>query len=710
MRWEWIMMYLGVDIGGTHTDIVAYSDETEEISTVKTESTPDAFRRGAINGIRDLADQRGQSLENLLSEDVILLSHGTTVGTNALLTREGVDTGLMTTAGFEDNYDMARMNRGETTDLSQTKRPEVLLSREDAVGVEERIDSEGEVVISLSEDEVREAAKYLVEERDVDAIAVSLLWSLVNSEHEELARRVIKDEYPGVFVSVGSSVAPLMGEFERTSTVVMNAYVSPIVKEYVAELEEELRSQGFSSTLYIMSSEGGISTPELIKDEGVQTLYSGPAAGVVGAERLISQTKKVSDLITFDMGGTSTDVGLIEGREVQTKQEERIDRLPLSKVMVDVNAVGAGGGSIAWIDDDVLRVGPQSAGADPGPACYGISEEPTVTDADLVLGYLPPERYLGGEIEIDPARAEDAIQTEISDPLGMDLYEGAKGIYRIVTSVMADAIREITVNRGYDPRNFTLTAFGGAAGVHITTVANELDMSRIFIPPAATSFSALGLLTAELSSTNSKTEQVRIDNVDDLSSEVLEKLNHIVTEMDEQVQSELTEQGFDADQIEITRTVNLGYQNQNLEVEVPLPEPPFNVDDVEKVLSQFTERFNRIYGEGSGYPAAGIILKTFKSEATVVDIPHPDFSETNSADSTVSPDEAKTGSRRAYESRTDSFVEMDVYEGTELTPNTAVSGPSIIEYPGTTLVLHAGDRATVDGLGGLDISISEENQ
>ena len=470
-------MRIGIDIGGTFTDFVVFDSKSESIKTFKIPSTPSDPAKAMLDGLKRLASNTGRQIV-----------HGSTVATNALLERKGAKTALITTIGFRDVLQIGRQNRPSLYDFF-VDPPEPLVPQELRLEINERVNAQGEIEQPLDLKELERIIQPLQAE-GVKSIAVSLLFSFLHMRHEKEIADHLRNK--GFFVSTSSEVLPQFREYERTSTTVVNAYVSPVMNKYIGKVQSELPNDDLS----IMQSNGGSISPTEARRNAVRCIVSGPAGGVVGAQSVGLQAG-FDKLITFDMGGTSTDVGLVD-KQFQLTKEASVGGLPIHIPMIDIHTVGSGGGSIAMVDaGGALQVGPESAGADPGPACYGKGTLATVTDANLVLGRLSPEIFLGGKITLDTQRAIDAIET-VAHPLGLDRYETALGVIEIANAHMVRALRVISVERGYDPENFTLVSFGGAGGLHASALARNLGIPQVLVPPQAATLSALGMLMADI--------------------------------------------------------------------------------------------------------------------------------------------------------------------------------------------------------------------
>jgi N-methylhydantoinase A len=493
---------IGIDIGGTFTDIVVVDDQGQ-LRIYKTESTPGDLSRGVVEGLRLASEDLGLSLTGLMSA-TSYFAHGTTAATNAFIERKGAPTGLITTKGFGDTVLIQRM-MGFTAGLTEDQIPHYTCRAYPAPvvpphlikEVPERVDYKGAVVVKLNEEEARRTVRELVSS-GAQAIAVCFLWSFRNPAHEQAMKRIIQEEAPGLFVSLSSELVPVIKAYERTATTCINAYLARVVASYISSLERELRDLGLPGPFFIMNSIGGVLSAQEAPNRAVTLLASGPTGGVIGSLYL-AEILGHRNVITTDMGGTSFDVGLIvDGRPVVATTSV-VEKYHILTPMINIHAIGAGGGSIARVEGGHLKVGPESAGASPGPVCYGRGgSEPTVTDADVVLGIIDPDYFLGGRIRLDKAKAEAVIQEKIAGPLGMTLVEAAAAIRTVADSKMADLLRNLTLEKGYDPRDFVLYAYGGAGPTHCARYGSELNVKAIIVPATATVHSAYGAVASDI--------------------------------------------------------------------------------------------------------------------------------------------------------------------------------------------------------------------
>lgn len=670
------MKIIGIDVGGTFTDFIVFDEASQQITAAKVPSTPGAVQKAIITGLATLVPDR-TAIRHVI--------HGTTIATNALLERKGAVVGLVTTAGFRDLIEIGRTQRMIEGGMFNPRfvRPKALVSRASRFEVRERLGADGSVRESLNEDDVHGVASALGESA-VEAVAICFLHSYRNPAHEARAGELLRAALPGTFVTLSSDIVREYREFERFSTAVLNAYVSPIVSRYLTALERGLAEQGYTAPVFTMSSNGGILTSRRAGSEAVLTFLSGPVGGV-NASIAVAREAGIDNLISYDMGGTSTDVCLVHALTPVISTENALYGFPIKTAQVNINTVGAGGGSIAWLDAGVLHVGPRSAGADPGPACYGRGgTEPTVTDANLVLGRIDADRVLGGVITLNPAAAAIAVRALAQRLGGLDLHRMADGIVRIAVARMTSSIREISVQRGWDPRDFVLVAFGGAGPMHATLVADELGVGRILIPRYPGNFSAFGLLTSDLKHDYVRTFLRPIGSVtpDALAAEfaALEAL----------ALRELHDEGVAPEAIDLRRSLDLRYLGQAYELNVPVPSPSPSIDEIR---GAFHKRYLATYGHASvdeDVQAVNVRVAAFGC------VPKPPV---ESIDHKVAVESPRIGVRAVYFG--DGFVDTPLYERHLLTTGTVFAGPAIIEEPGATTVVSPGWNLEVDNFGNL---------
>jgi N-methylhydantoinase A len=685
---------MGVDTGGTFTDCVVI-DETGVAHTFKELSTPKDPSIGLYNVIGKAAEAFGKTLQDFLGE-LDFFAHGTTVATNTLLTRTGAKTGLICTKGFRDTIEMRRAHKDNIWDLF-LETPEPLVPRYLRIGVEERVDYTGSVVVRLNEQDVVDACAVFRKE-GVEAVAVTTLFSFLNPVHEQRIREIVSAELPDVFLSISSDVLPQIREYERASTTAANAYVGPKLTVYLSTLESKLRNDGLSRAFYVVASNGGVMTAETAIRHASATLLSGPAAGAVGA-MYFAELLSNKNLILMDMGGTSFDVTLINDAKVTLSTEGEIAGYRVAKPMIDINTVGAGGGSIAGLDTGgMLIVGPASAGSDPGPACYSLGgTEPTVTDVNLLLGYLNKDFFLGGEMQVDVQAAEAAVKERVADPLGMTLTDACAGIFRIINQNMADATKVVSVERGHDPREYALISAGGACSIHACKIAEEIGSSSVIVPRAASVFCALGMLESD----------IRLDSVRSYSGQIpgidLKDLNAAIVEAEKTALAELLQEGVEEERAVLLRFADIRYQGQHHEVTVEIPHGcEIGEGHVEEIAATFHQAHERLYTYAT--PESPLEIMNFRITA-VGAVDKADISAESGVVSNLA--SAIKGTREVFFEAMGGFVQTSVYDRTKLAPGDIVTAPAIIEERITTVIVHPGWSARIDGFGNI---IMEEVQ
>ena len=695
---------IGVDIGGTFTDCVTTDDEGT-VTLGKALSTPHDFSIGAIDAVRDAAKNLGLANERELLAATKVFFHACTVGDNTLITRSGAKTGLITTKGFADTL---LMMRGRTTDglteeesyhVSALTKPDPIVPRSLIAEVRERIDYKGAVLVPLSTQEAEQIVAGLIA-KGAESVGICLLWSISNDKHENLLADIIARCDPSIHVSLSSHVAPFLGEYERTATTAFNAYIGPKIAAYLEKLAAALRGQGLQREPLVMQSYGGVLGIADTCKNAVGTIESGPASGVVGS-LFTAKRMGLSNILATDMGGTTFKVSVIRDGLVEKDYKPTILRYQLFLTKIWVESIGAGGGSIAWIDSDsnLLKVGPKGAGADPGPVCYGLGgDEPTVSDADLVLGYLNEDYFLGGKMRLSKEAAFNAIQEKIAKPLGMDVIEAASGIYRIINSHMSDLIRKATVERGYDPRDFTLFAYGGAAAVHAARYAAELGVKQVVVPLTASVHGAMGLISSNVVYEYGKSDHLLVPGD-------LDRINANFSLLVDKALADLRSTGFQQREIKITRSLDIRYRYQVHELNVPLAAgiAKISAEEMDQVYGRFDELYEQTYGAGSGYRDAGKEIMVFRVIA-IGEMEKPTIRsypiEKNSVDKSLK------GTRDVYFEEYDRFAATKIYDFSRLTPGAEISGPAVIETPVTTIVINPNDSAAIDEFRNVKISIA----
>ncbi len=692
---------VGVDIGGTFTDCVVL-DAEGNITATKAASTPRNFADGMLEALRVAAERLGRPF-GVFCNEISVLTHGTTVGTNALIQRKGVKVGLITTKGHEDAIHIMRGSRGVTSrDINkvvhfpESQKPVPIVPKRLIEGVSERVDCFGEVVVALNEDETKAAIERLLAQ-GVEAIAVCLLWSFKYPLHERRIQELIHAVAPQMFVSCSVDLAPKWGEYERTTAVALNAYIGPIMARYLANLAGRLKELGYRQPLQIAQCGGGSISVDHAMQAPLLTLDSGPVSGVTGSVYL-GRLMGYPNIITTDMGGTSFDVGIVSDYQPEYSFTSNVAQYEYFLPKVDIQAIGSGGGSLAQVDplQRTLRVGPQSAGADPGPVCYGKGNETaTVTDADVVLGYINPDNFLGGRIKLDKAQATAAVQ-RIADALGINLLEAASGIAKIAEFKMADIIRKMTVEKGYDPRDFVLFAFGGAGPAHASVFAQELGVQRVVIPQKeiASCWCAFGAASADILHVH---EQVNIM----VSPFDADKVNAILVELEGKALAGMQRDGIARERIKLQFSLDMRHKGQINEVEVMLPEARVSGDFFEPLRQKFYTRYEQLYGKGSSYHGARLEIVTLRLRA-MADTPRPKLSASTALAAEIAR-EAKRGTRSIYWDGLRRAVETPIYDGAHLRPGNRFDGPVVIETTDTTVVVHPGRSVEVDAFGNFEI-------
>ncbi|WP_342643795.1 hydantoinase/oxoprolinase family protein [Rhodoligotrophos ferricapiens] len=682
---------IGIDVGGTFTDLVAIDDEGTTTFT-KSPSTPEDQSIGVIAGLTDLAARLGLGLRDLLATTDRIV-HGTTVATNALLERKGAKVGLLTTEGHRDVIEMREGLKEERYNLLLPP-PDPLVPRHLRRGVRERIAYDGSVLTPLDEASLaREIAR--LKQEQVTSVAVCYFHSYRNPAHEQATLEHLAREMPEAYVSLSSDVLPQIKEYERVSTTVVNAYVGPAVRKYLTNLERRLAEQGFGGALFIILSHGGIAPVDEASRLAAGTVLSGPAGGIAGSRRCAELLNR-GNLIPFDMGGTSTDISLIVDEEIALSSERGLAGQRIALRSLDIISIGAGGGSIARVDDGgTFHVGPESAGAVPGPACYGNGgTEPAVTDANLLLGYLDPDNFLGGRRKLDRTAAEAAVD-RLADKLGLSRDETAAGIFRLINLKMADGIRLMTLRRGVDPRGFTLLSFGGAAGLHAVEVAREMEMSRVVVPTVASVLSAWGMLASDLR------YEVTRSHIGDTAALDSAKLREIFAELEAEAKRRLG--SWFKGPIHIERSAEMRYGEQIFEVDVSLDGLDLSDPGImDAIIDRFHRRHEELYTYSS--PGQEVVLVNARV-AAVGEVP-----AAIDRQNVVAPASEPATPERTRRAFFGAWHEVPVYALDSLAPGHVITGPAIIEAETTTVVLNTEDKAEVNDLAWLDITLRPRTQ
>jgi len=674
---------LGIDTGGTFTDLCLFDESSGRFEVAKISSTPADPSEAVIAGIKKLLAGR-----KLAPEQIRFLIHGTTVATNALLEGKGALAALITTEGFEDVLHIGRQSRPRLYDF-WAKRPRPLVPRSRCYGVSERVLYTGEVLKSLEEKNVRTIIKD-IKNSGINSIAVSLINSYANPEHEHRIQALIDEIHPEAYVTLSVEVLPEFREYERISTICINAYVMPKVNAYVAHLENMLKKMGVASDLYIMQSNGGVITARMARQMSARTVLSGPAGGALTGVFLANAIDE-PNVITIDMGGTSSDICLIKDREPHLTTEADIEGYPIKLPMIDINTIGAGGGSVAWIDaGGALRVGPRSAGADPGPVCYGRGgSEPTVTDANAILGRLNPAYILGGEMALDLDLAKKTLEKKIARPLGIDMLRAAEGIIAVVNANMVRGIRRVSVERGHDPRDFALVPFGGAGPLHGVELARALNIPHVIVPAYPGIASAFGMLSADVRHDYVQTH-VRVSDQADVN-----RIEALYADMEAQGTAQLGREGFSGPTALLLRYADMRYLRQAYELSIPLTEGRVTRD----AAATLVERFHKSHETAYGYtrekePVEFVNLRV----VALGKLPAISVSDKRQDGSTPSEPTGRRGV--VFDGR---FVESAIFRRDLLLHEQVVSGPAVLEQLDSTILVPPEYGAVTDQYGNLHI-------
>lgn len=671
-----------VDTGGTFSDFVFFNEDNGEISITKVPSTPKEPFQAVLNGIKELTDQ------GVSARDISFFCHGTTVGTNALLEEKGAKAGLLVTQGFRGIYEVMEQTRGygpATYDLFFEK-PRLLAPPYFTEEIPERVDFKGNVLKAIDVEGSRAAIRRL-KKKGVHSVAVCFLFSFLNPDHELKIKELFAEEFPEARLSLSFEVLPQIREFYRLSTTVINAYIQPVMASYLSRLESRMREIGVNTPkLYIMQSNGGVSTFKGSAEKPVATVLSGPAGGVIASMGTCERVG-INNIITFDMGGTSCDVALIhQGNPVITTQG-KINLRPIALPMLDIHTVSAGGGTIARIDAvGGLQVGPHSAGADPGPVCYDRGgEEITVTDANLVCGVLDPDQFLGGRMKLNQAKARQVVQEKLAEPLRLDLLEAADGVLKIINVKMEEAIKAVSSARGYDIRDFTLVAFGGGGPMHAGRMALDLGIPSVLVPLTPGVHSALGLLMSDVKHDYVRSKLVGLDDLD------LAEINHLFHQLIERAKADLHGEGFDEEEIKIEPYLDLRYAGQGYELTVPCQMPPLTKHD----LTIMRGRFDTMHEQSSGHKAETEPVELVSLRLISLGlVPQAKLSPGKVTGRKI--EAAKSGERKVFFGKEHGMLLTQVYNRDRLEPGHQINGPAIVEQLDTTTVIHPEQEAAVD--------------
>lgn len=683
---------IGVDVGGTFTDFSVFNLETGELFNYKDSSTPADPSRAIVKGVQDVLN-----IKRADAKDVTYLAHGTTVGTNALIEKKGAQMGLITTKGFKDLMEIGTQRRPSLYDL-RAQKPVGLIPSGLNCEVSERIIYNGNVETPLNEQNTREVIRYL-KEKKVSSIAVCTLFSFINPKHEQRIKELIAEEFPEAYVTISSELTPEFREYSRMSTTVLNSYLGPVMKKYVHNFRESIRGIGVTVEPYITQSNGSIISIKETIDCPIKCAVSGPSAGAVAAS-FIGRQCKADKIITFDMGGTSADISLIENYTPQVSNEREVEGYPCRIPMINIITIGAGGGSIAGIDEGgALKVGPRSSGATPGPACYMRGgENPCVTDANIVLGKLNQKKILGGRMDVDVSLARKAMEEKICKKSELSVEQAANGIITVVNSNMVRAVRSVSVEKGYDVREFSLMAFGGAGPLHACEVAKDLGIKTVIIPPHPGTLCSLGLLLADTKFDMSRTLIV------DGMAENLAAINRQFASMHEQGEQALDREGVPSDLRRYEYSIDIRYQRQNFEINIPVAGPELDEETLHKAVKAFHAEHKRSYGYCNEQAAVQFV--SYRTSAIGI-IEKPEMQPT--ALQPGAPLQAPVETRQVLFKNCKDYVETPVYQRFDLIPGQIVAGPCICEQMDTTLVVPEEWTIHVDGYSNLLIKYNEVN-
>lgn len=693
------MIRAGVDVGGTFTDVIleyVTVGGSRQIIVTKVPSTPENQSEGVVRGVKQACEMAGISLS-----DIDVLYHGTTVATNMVIERDGARVGMITTRGFRDILHMARHKRPHNFSLQYDVpwQSKPLVKRRDRLVVSERImPPTGAIEVPLDEDEVKRAAE-LFAKRGMDSVVIGFLFSFLNNEHELRAKEIVQSILPDAFVNCSSEVVNTIREYERFSSAAMNAYLGPKTSRYLVRLTAQLKDGGASANIRVMQSNGGIATVEQSSQLPIGLLLSGPAGGVIGGA-WTGRSCGIGNIITIDIGGTSADISVIQDGDMRIKnpRDTTVDLLPVLVPMVDIDAIGAGGGSIAYLDSGgAFRVGPRSAGAEPGPACYGKGgEEPTVTDAQVVLGRLDAEQFLGGDIEIDAALSEKAIKTYIADPLGLSVKNAALGILRIINNNMALAINANSVAKGVDPRNFSLMGFGGAGPLHAVSLAEAIAAKNVISPIHPGITAATGLLVTDLKYEYTTSTLIIIN---DASEDEFAKINASLDELLAQADKQFDEDGIAADARRYERIAECRYAGQGFELRAKMPDEPLGKENVSTIIDSFYDEHKKVYGHAFKDQMCELVTLRVIASAETETLQIPQLEKGGETD----PKRALMYTRKTVFDNRDE-VDTPRYDRSKLLGGDAVTGPAIIIQHNSTTIVPPGYTADVQDFGDLLIS------
>ncbi|MBI4321301.1 MAG: hydantoinase/oxoprolinase family protein [Chloroflexi bacterium] len=685
---------IAIDVGGTCTDCVVV-DEAGVMTVAKAFSTPPDFSAGMLNALRVATHELGMSLDELLRSTPLFL-HSTTVAENAIVDGTLCKGGLLVTRGFEDTLYMTRGGYGRWSGLTEedkknvidTDKPPPVIPFAMIKGIKERTDYRGRVLASPSEPEVEEAIRSLME-NGAEAIGVCFLWSFRNPENEQLAEDTAKKIHPDLFVTRSSVLAPINGEYERTSAVALNVCLGPIISRYLANLRQRLQEHGFQGAMLVMQAHGGLLTVDDAPARSLGMVESGPVGGLVGSKAL-GASLGFDNILATDMGGTTFKSGVIRGGSIEYQREPMVARYHYALHKMDVVSIGLAGGSIISLDPrtGMPKVGPRSAGAFPGPVCYGFAgQEPTITDVDLILGYLTPRFFLGGRAGLDRERAWHAFESTIAEPLDMETVEAAGAVYRLANSLIYDLLHRETVEKGLDPREYALFAYGGTAGMHMAAIAPDLGVKAIVIPHSASVHGAFGLVSADVVYEDIATLTLKLPVDPD-------EVNAVFAQLTERVVERLSLAGFERERVVFQRSVDMRYSRQVHVINTSIEgQEPMAEGNLERLGARFEAIYAERYGKESGYREAGIEMVSFVLRG-IARLRKPELTRMEPAGH--DPAAAYVESREVYVPKLRRLVEVACYDFVELVPGNQIEGPSVIWTPVTTVVVDAGQRALCD--------------
>jgi len=678
---------LGIDAGGTFTDFVL-ADQNGHVRLYKALSTPQDPTQAIKNGLALISEDIGLSAQEIVSKCDLCIN-GTTVGLNALIQHKGGKTGLICTKGHEDSIEIRLGHKEDGYRYDPEYPPAVMLvPRYLRRGVEERVLSSGEIRTPMNEDDVRAACDLFLKE-GVETVAISFVWSVLETSHERRAAEIVREMMPDVVLTVGSELYPQVREYTRTSTAVTNAYLAPIMKRYVEAVDAYFRGLGARYPVRYFQSNGGLAIGQAMTDRSVYAINSGPASAPTAGLSVAAPFGE-TNVITCDMGGTSFDITLTKGGVTNLNKNIDFLRYRIGVPMIQVETLGAGGGSIGWIDEmGLLQMGPQSAGADPGPACYDQGgDQPTVSDANLVLGYLNPDGLVGGRLPLDAKKARAAIKTKVADPLGISAEKAAYGMYTIVNSNMVNGIRRVSVERGYDPRDFVLVGAGGATAAHITAIAEEMGIDRIILPKLASGLCAYGQIISDVKYNYMATSPVRLDN-----AQAYAQVNKLYKQIEKQGRDHLKADGFKASQIRAERSIEMRYVGQVHECTVEIGNFEINSKTIDQVKEAFHARHEQLYT----YSERHNTIEVVNIESTLYGaVDKPKQAKIGKGQS---PAKALKSERKAIFDASGKAQKTPVYDGSLLGAGATIKGPSVIEEETTTIVVQPGWTATLDPSG-----------